>query len=92
MHVFIDRLSNTRVMRTDVWRLSGSRTESEACGGCCRLQGVAHAADVRARGGRVEPAPLQAVRQGGDSHPQPLPRALPGPLRVPAVPRHLHAQ
>lgn len=56
-----------------------------------RLEGLAHAADVRARGGRAQPAPLQAVRQGGDAHPQPLPRALPGPLRVPAVPRHLHA-
>lgn len=57
----------------------------------CRLEGLAHAADVRARGRRAQPAPLQAVRQGGDAHPQPLPRALPGPLRVPAVPRHLHA-
>lgn len=57
----------------------------------CRLEGLAHAADVRARGGRAQPAPLQAVRQGGDAHPQPLPRALPGPLRVPAVPRHVHA-
>lgn len=31
------------------------------------------------------------MRQGGDAHPQPLSRALPGPLRVPAVPRHVHA-
>lgn len=31
------------------------------------------------------------MRQGGDAHPQPLPRALPRALRVPAVPRHLHA-
>lgn len=52
---------------------------------------MAHAADVRARGGRAQPAPVQTVRQGGDAHPQPLPRALPGPLRVPAVPRHVHA-
>lgn len=59
--------------------------------GGCRLEGLAHAADVRARGGRAEPAPLQAVRQGGDAHPQPLPRALPGAVRVPAVPRHVHA-
>lgn len=34
---------------------------------------------------------MQAVRQGGDAHPQPLPRALPGAVRVPAVPRHVHA-
>lgn len=59
--------------------------------GGCRLEGLAHAADVRARGGRAEPAPLQAVRQGGDPHPQPLPCALPGAVRVPAVPRHVHA-
>lgn len=59
--------------------------------GGCRLEGLAHAADVRARGGRAEPAPLQAVRQGGDPHPQPLPCALPGTVRVPAVPRHVHA-
>lgn len=57
----------------------------------CRLEGLAHAADVRARGGRAEPAPLQAVRQGGDAHPQPLSRAFPGAVRVPAVPRHVHA-
>lgn len=57
----------------------------------CRLEGLAHAADVRARGGRAEPAPVQAVRQGGDAHPEPLPRALPGPVRVSAVPRHVHA-
>lgn len=59
--------------------------------GGCRLEGLAHAADVRARGGRAEPAPLQAVRQGGDPHPQPLPCALPWAVRVPAVPRHVHA-
>lgn len=57
----------------------------------CRLEGLAHAADVRARGGRAEPAPVQAVREGGDAHPQPLSRALPRAVRVPAVPRHVHA-
>lgn len=34
---------------------------------------------------------MQAVRQGGDAHPQPLSRALPGAVRVSAVPRHVHA-
>lgn len=34
---------------------------------------------------------MQAVREGGDAHPQPLSRALPGAVRVPAVPRHVHA-
>lgn len=57
----------------------------------CRLEGLAHAADVRAGGGRAQPAPVQAVRQGGDAHPQPLSRALPGAVRVSAVPRHVHA-
>lgn len=52
---------------------------------------MAHAADVRAGRRCAQPAPVQAVRKSGDAHPQPLPRALPGPVRVPAVPRHVHA-
>lgn len=34
---------------------------------------------------------MQAVRQGGDAHPQPLSRALPGAVRVPTVPCDIHA-
>lgn len=75
-------------------RIAAAVARSERVSGVvggCRLEGLAHAADVRARGGGAEPAPLQAVRQGGDAHPQPLPCALPGAVRVPAVPRHIHA-